>query len=192
MSEKKRSLRTIVRKRLAGLDESFFQSACQSIAGRLTTDPLWRRAKIVAITLSVGREVDTSAIIRFGKEQGKCMVVPRCRTKEHELDFYRLDDKQLAYNKFGLLEPIPEHCIQVGIEALDLVIVPGVVFDRRGFRIGYGGGYYDRLLSKYGGPTIALLLSAQLSLAFLPSEAHDVPVDRLITEKEIIDIGDNA
>jgi 5-formyltetrahydrofolate cyclo-ligase len=74
---------------------------------------------------------------------------------------------------------------------LDLLIVPGVVFDERGFRIGYGGGYYDRFLTHYKGTAISLLLENQL-IHEMPVEAHDQRVDWLITEQRFFKAREDA
>ena len=92
----------------------------------------------------------------------------------------------LKKNKFGILEPADTSKI-FNKEDIDLVIMPGVAFDRSGNRVGYGGGYYDKFLCEMSSdiPTIALAYNIQI-LKELPSEKHDIKVDMVITEKETI------
>ena len=82
---------------------------------------------------------------------------------------------------FGILEP-GEDCPLVPREEIDLVLVPAVCYDRRGYRLGFGGGYYDRWLERFEGPTVGLCREAVLQET-VPIEAHDRRVDTLITEK---------
>lgn len=188
MSTEKVILRKKILSELEKMDQSLFQAKCVQIHHRLFKEAQWLQAKMIAVTLSVGREIDTARIISRAWEEDKDVAVPKCDPQRKALTFYRIRSlDQLAEGFHGLREPIPKRTTVVPPEAMDLVIVPGVVFDPSGNRIGYGGGYYDRFLSGYHGKTVSLLLELQLAAA-LPSEKHDRRVDRLITEERTINV----
>lgn len=84
-----------------------------------------------------------------------------------------------------MFEPKEHETDAVSKEEIDLVIVPGLLYNRAGYRVGFGGGYYDRFLKDYRGYTISLAFSFQL-IDHLPHEEYDIPVGKMITEKEII------
>lgn len=146
----------------------------------------WKNSHTIGITISRGFEWDTKPIIEEGWKQGKLMVVPKCYPDENKLTFYRLhsfDELESVY--YNLLEPKPLENNRVTRELIDLVLVPGVVFDKNGYRIGFGGGYYDRFLSSYKKHTISLLCKLQLQ-DNIPIENYDIPVNHLITEEGFI------
>ncbi len=93
--------------------------------------------------------------------------------------------KELSIGSYGILEPRTEKIRKTRVEDIDLIIVPGVAFDKKGNRIGHGKGYYDRLLDKTNATKIGLAFEFQL-LKEIPTDKHDLPIDILITEKRII------
>lgn len=98
--------------------------------------------------------------------------------------FYAIENfGQLENVYMNLREPIVEETQLVVAEQIDIMIVPGVVFDKKGFRIGFGGGYYDRYLERYNGVTISLAFDTQI-VNSVPIEPHDLPVDIIITVNE--------
>ncbi len=118
-------------------------------------------ASTIAVTISRGLEIPTRPVIEQAWEEGKQVCIPKCDpdTKKMQFRTYQTDD-QLETVYAGLLEPVIEKTKEVKPSQIDLMIVPGVCFDTDGFRIGFGGGYYDRYLSDYKGKTVSLLLSA--------------------------------
>jgi 5-formyltetrahydrofolate cyclo-ligase len=96
------------------------------------------------------------------------------------------DFSELSQGTFGILEPKKDFIRKILPEEIDLVIVPGIAFDIKGHRIGYGKGYYDRLLKKTKAVKIGFAFELQI-IDEVPKEAHDVPMDKIITEKRIID-----
>ncbi|MFN2383074.1 MAG: 5-formyltetrahydrofolate cyclo-ligase, partial [Gemmatimonadota bacterium] len=97
-----------------------------------------------------------------------------------------LDD--LVVTARGLWEPVPDPARAIGAEAIDLVIVPGLAFDRQGHRLGFGAGLYDRFLAGRQLPTVALAFSLQV-LDAVPHTHHDVPMDWIVTETVLITCG---
>lgn len=189
MREQKAELRQNMLHYLRTIEETQFKKKCAQISARLIMDPLWQSARVVAVTISMAREVETRSLIESAWASGKKVAVPQCEPKTKTLMFCPIDSfSSLKPGHLGLMEPDVSKTGRIDPADLELVIVPGVVFDRRGFRIGYGGGYYDRLLSIYQGPTLSLLLSDQF-IDQIPAEAHDKKVQVLLTEKDRIETG---
>ncbi|WP_443742374.1 5-formyltetrahydrofolate cyclo-ligase [Tractidigestivibacter sp.] len=154
------------------------------ILQRLEELPTWREARLVLTYVSFGSEVDTHALMQAAWSAGKQVAVPRCR-RSHSLDFYVISSEDdLEPGLRGLMEPSPDCGRPLTPPQMvgSLCIVPGLVFDADGYRIGYGGGYYDRFLAFYPGEKVALVRSRQLSGNPLPRDEHDVPVDWLVSE----------
>ena len=105
------------------------------------------------------------------------------RVEDRELSFYcPRSEKDFAANSWKILEPIPERSEKVAVNELHMIVVPAVAFDRQGRRLGMGKGFYDRVLAKSSALSIGVCYGEQLSEELLPFEAHDQPVDGLITE----------
>ncbi len=152
--------------------------------------PEFRNAKHILFYVSFRREVDThqmiAAAILLGKKVSVPLSDPVLRTIVPSLIHnFR---KDLTPNIFKILEPTPETFRPVPVKALDLVIAPGVGFDKKGGRIGYGKGFYDRFLKNVPKhvPVIGLAFECQV-VDELPREAHDCDMHKLITEKEVVD-----
>lgn len=144
----------------------------------------------IAVTLSRFPEVETAALIEYLWQQGKRVCVPKSDGSTKRMQFYKIDswsDTEPGYK--GILEPKETSCDAVSKSEIDCIIVPGVVFTPKGYRIGFGGGFFDRYLEDYTGMTCSLVASLQL-YEQLPIEHHDVPVQYLITEKNIFMSGD--
>jgi len=118
---------------------------------------------------------------------GKRVVVPKVNEKDHTLSLSLLSKwSDLSPCSYNILEPRPECLSEVVVESIDLMILPGVVFDEKGNRIGHGLGYYDRLLRKEKkASVIALAFECQM-VQNIPVEKHDMRVEKIITEDRII------
>ncbi len=131
-------------------------------------------------------EVQTRALVEQWLRSGKRVVCPRVEGADGVLGHYAISSlDELVESKMGLWEPDPGRCRRVGLDELDVVITPGLGFDREGHRLGLGGGYYDRLLAS-GTPSVGLAFGLQV-VERIPHEAHDVPVDWLVTEQGVTD-----
>lgn len=141
-------------------------------------------ARIVLTYVSFGPEVDTRALIAALFEEGRRVAVPLVNRKAHKMGFHEifsLDD--LEPDTMGILEPAnPGHELTVPELVRTVCLVPGLVFDGDGHRVGYGGGYYDRFLWFYPGDKIGLARTTMLSSNPLPTDSLDVPVDYIATE----------
>ncbi|MDQ0254410.1 5-formyltetrahydrofolate cyclo-ligase [Evansella vedderi] len=178
----KQDLRDKVKERMATISLEQRNSKTREIHKQLFEKEEWKMGKLIGTTISTGNEIDTYTIIKQAWKEGKDIAVPKCIPKEKELTFYKIssfEDLEVSY--FHLKEPIPERTVAVKPDDIDLLIVPGIVFDRGGYRIGYGGGYYDRFLQGRELKTCSLCFEFQLVDA-VPKEKHDIPVKIIITE----------
>jgi 5-formyltetrahydrofolate cyclo-ligase len=139
---------------------------------------------IICSYVSFASEVNTHDLIKESLNVGKKVIVPYINNKEiclSELDNFN----NLELGQFGILEPKKEFVNAVDKLIVKTFIIPGIAFDKLGNRIGFGKGYYDRLLKDLNVLKIALCYEFQL-LQNLPSEKHDISVNIIITEKQII------
>jgi 5-formyltetrahydrofolate cyclo-ligase len=148
---------------------------------------VYKRARTIFCYVSFRSEVDTSPILRHALAHGKTITVPKVDPATKSMRAYSIcnPEKELGPGCYGILEPLAG-CAEVDGTGLDIVIAPGLAFTRRGDRLGYGGGYYDRFLrlinSKNKKVTVCSLVYERLVYNFLPVKENDVPVDYLITE----------
>lgn len=183
MKDEKKTFRKQILENLSKMEKLQYEQLSSDIALRLYDEPLWKEAKTVGITISRFPEVDTYQIIRKAWEEGKQIVVPKCLPKNREMIFRQIVQfNQLESVYSGLLEPIEAVTKEVPLNHIDLLIVPGVAFTKEGYRLGFGGGYYDRLLLKYNGKKISLAFESQI-VSELPIEPHDLPVSKIMTAK---------
>jgi 5-formyltetrahydrofolate cyclo-ligase len=134
---------------------------------------------------SFGSEVDTAPLIERLHTAGKRVVLPRVEAGEVVAVVYEAGD-EVAAAVFGAMEPTGSTVVEP--EDVDLVITPGVAFDREGRRIGYGGGFYDRFLprTRPGTPAVAVGFSLQVLDEPLPAASFDRRVDAIVTQDEVI------
>ena len=158
----------------------------EKMRSQLISSNLWKNAEIIGITIANGFEWDTKKIIKTAWKQGKRVCVPKCLPKYKKMHFYQIENfEQLEIVYYNLLEPKPTETKKIDKEMIDLLVVPGVVFNNEGYRIGFGGGYYDRFLTNFKNETVSILHSKQL-VKDLPIEKHDIAVKHLLTEKGFV------
>ena len=145
-------------------------------------------SNIVCFYVSFESEVQTHDLIKSSLESGKRIIVPYVDKKEIYLSELK-NFNNLDLGKFGILAPKKEFVKPFDITNVEAIIIPGIVFDKLGHRIGFGGGYYDKLLRDSKAIKIALCYDFQL-FEKIPYEEHDIPVDIIITEKQIIRVND--
>jgi len=146
---------------------------------------LYRGAPLVLTYVSYDNEVDTHQIMTSAWAAGKSVAVPRCIFAEKTLRFYEIGSfDELEPGFRGILEPAKGAGKLVKTTEMvgSVCLVPALVYDADGHRIGYGGGCYDRFLSFYPGDKLGLARASQLSSNPLPYEDHDIPVDAIVTE----------
>lgn len=187
MVQSKESLRKAMRAAFSQIDEKDHQEISEQLQKELFQTSLWKDAHAIGVYLSVNNEWDTRKIVDQALKEGKRVAVPKTIPDTKELIFYEMKDWTDINGKghFGLEEPNVDITEPVDKDAIDLLIVPGLVFTTSGYRIGFGGGYYDRYLEDFINPTVSLAHTKQFVESF-PLEAHDIPVQYLITEKGLL------
>lgn len=140
--------------------------------------------------MSIGSEFDTAAFVSDLRAQGKALVLPRAPRGSRLLELYVVRDpkRELAAGVWGIQEPRPDRCRPARLEEIDFVLVPGVAFTTRCDRLGYGGGFYDRLIAGFAQrpPLVAAAFTLQIVPA-LPLSPSDQAVDSVITEGGVYD-----
>ncbi len=160
------------------------------IIRKLSSLPQLRNSRLPLLFISFRSEIDTRSLIKERLSAGEPVLVPRTIVKERRLEVYRITDwkRDIEKGAYGIPEPVPGVAEKITDHSLiDLVLVPGSVFDRHCGRFGYGGGFYDRFLSM-DAPQ-AFRLGAAYSFQVLdsiPLAPHDEKMDMVITEKETI------
>ena len=167
------------------LPASYRKEAARKIAQKLFSSPQWKRAKAVGLYISSRSEVDTTDIIKRALAEGKLVRAPKVLSDTKMRFFEITGAKDLKKGSFGIPEP-KLSCKKVGCSTLDLLIVPGIVFDKKGYRLGHGLGYYDRFLPRAFRAFKVGLSYGRTLVASLPHDAKDRPVQAVITESGII------
>ena len=146
----------------------------------------YKMANIIALYKSLQSEVDTESLIRDSINLGKIVALPK--VEKEELKFYKIKSEKdkLIKSKFGVEEPEGNEINYIDENYIDLIIVPGVCFDKEKNRLGFGKGYYDRFLANSKAQTIGICFEEQIVEKMLPREEHDIKIQKIITDKKII------
>ena len=182
----KHLLRTKKHGELETLPQSYIDKSDAAIEAKLLSLPEYLSAKRVFVYFSVGREVKTQGIISHALAAGKTICVPHMRETRGLMDaaiIANLED--LVVGQFNLLTPNPATLNLLEPSELDLIIVPGVAFDKTGRRLGMGAGYYDRFLLRANKAELIGAAWAAQILETVPTDEHDKPVNYLLTEEGI-------
>ena len=158
------------------------------IRARLFALEQFIKADKVLFYASFRTEVSTGIMIAEALDMGKTVILPRVDQEEGRLTKHVVNGlEELVPGHMGILEPDMEKHSEVKVEDIHMLVIPGLAFDPKGARIGYGGGYYDRLLPRIKGErTIAALAFEAQIFDSLPMEEHDIPVDYIFTEQRTI------
>ncbi|MDR1727963.1 MAG: 5-formyltetrahydrofolate cyclo-ligase [Acidobacteriota bacterium] len=172
----------------AALPEDYIKASDEGIAHSLFALPEFQRARSVLFFYSIWREPDTHAMMRRALALGKAVALPRTfpkRAMEARL-VASLEELEagLVPSKFGIPEP-PDAAPVLKPEELDFVVVPAVAFDRDGYRLGHGAGYYDAYLPRTRAFACGVARERML-IARVPREAHDIRVDCVATERGVL------
>lgn len=181
----KKELRAKYKAIRRGMDADLKEQCDRKIARRLMNLWQYRESDTILFYVSTPIEVDTHYAIQCTLEAGKKVAVPRCVPNTYEMDFYyikSMDD--LEPGTFGVLEPNVEKCEKMTDFSKGLCVVPALSFDRAGFRLGYGKGYYDRFLVRFHGQTAGICYESCIRTS-LPRGRYDEPVNYVITEKRM-------
>ena len=187
--EDKRILRNKVLSIRNSLDKVVKKSMDQEIFNKLITSDLYKEANSIFIYLSFGSEIETKNIINKAIEDKKKVYIPKIYKEDKSMKAIRLKSyNDLKENSMGILEPIDDSDY-INKNDIDLILVPGVVFDFNGNRIGYGGGYYDRYLKDIKEIRNKLVLAYDFQIVdLIKSESHDISFDYIITNRKFTKI----
>lgn len=190
-AEEKAKLRTSIRALERELPAAYRRSSDQTIARRLLALPEYQEADTVFCFVSTPREIDTRPMLEAALSAGKTLCVPLC-TGPGVMELRRVasltDD--LIPGKYGIWEPRAD-CPAVPPDGVDLAVIPCLTCNHLGYRLGKGGGYYDRFLAVYRGAAV-LLCREQLIREEIPREAHDLPIPWVLTETGLFEDGTPA
>ena len=179
----KRKLRNNILKKRDALSKKQIKDKSSKIKQVLFSLPEFKLAKTVCFFVSFNSEVDTHDMIKEALKQGKRVCVPIAT--DHTLILSKIKDfKELnKENKYGILEPSKLN--KINKKDVDVIIVPGTVFDKQCHRIGYGKGYYDSLLKGYNGLSMGICFDLQL-VDKVPRNDWDEKLDEIITDKGMV------
>lgn len=184
----KEAVRREARERLAALTTEERAAAAAEIGRRLWRLPELAAARVILLYASMGPEVGTDEIAAEAARRGIVLTYPRCLPETRALLLHRIGDhgELRPGGNFGIREPDPA-CPLVRVEDVDVALVPGLGWDRRGVRLGKGAGYYDRLFLNpaWRGFRCGLFYAVQ-EFASLPGNRLDAPLDAVVTESETV------
>ena len=160
-----------------------------AILERLLQIPEYKSAETVLGYMNFGSEFASDVWADKVLKDGKRLALPRVNRHTNLLDLYWVDDleSQLASGLWGIREPVVERCERLNdINEVEFALLPGIAFSRNGARLGYGGGFYDKLLCAAQRPVLAVAAYGLQIVAQLPQEATDVSVEWIVTESATI------
>lgn len=183
----KKTLREQFLMKRAALTRSEVLERSLQIKHRLFASSWYRNARTILYYVSYDNEVGTHDMIQESLMNGKNVIVPKTDTRKKSLILSKLLRwEDLHLGSYSILEPREECVREVPVSSIDLLIIPGVVFDCQGNRIGHGMGYYDRLLmNKHRAHSVGLAFELQI-IDKIPTEKHDIKVEKIVTEERII------
>jgi 5,10-methenyltetrahydrofolate synthetase len=180
----KKSLRREMIARRDALSRDELARIATRLADRLAALPEYAAARSVLSTMAIGSEWSTRPFLDRARADGKTVVLPRVTPPPRRLEIHAVDDIEhdLVPGVWDIPEPDPARCRKVDLADVDFALVPALAVDSAGYRLGYGAGYFDRLLAGRGArPFCVSALPPAFLVASLPHEAHDVPVDRVVS-----------
>ena len=175
----KSELRKQVLQEMKAIPREQKQAMDQALTERFLKHPFYQEANTIATYLSFPHEFQTQGLIEQALKDGKKVLIPKTYPKGR-MDFVVYDLQQLVKTSFGLLEP-QGNLEVVAASQIDLIHVPGLAFTMEDYRIGYGGGYYDRYLEHFSGHTLSTVYPCQIR-DFSP-ENHDIPVQEVLIDE---------
>jgi len=175
----KAELRKQVLHEMKALSQEKKQAMNRALTERFLRHPFYQEAKTIATYLSFPHEFQTQELIEQALKDGKKVLIPKTYPKGR-MEFVVYDPQQLVKTSFGLLEPQGDLEV-VEPSQIDLIHVPGLAFTTEGYRIGYGGGYYDRYLENFAGHSLSTIYPCQVQE--FDFENHDIPVQEVLIDE---------
>jgi 5-formyltetrahydrofolate cyclo-ligase len=179
--------------RRASMDPAEKKRRDDAICRAATALASFRYAEYVLLYAATENEIQIRAIAEEALARGKKIAFPRCDKEAHTMQYHIVSSlDELAQDSYGILEPPPTNPIYHPENDLGSAVcfVPGLVYDKAGYRLGYGKGFYDRYLSHFSGCTLGVVYSDYI-LPTVPRGRFDVSVDILLTEKGVKMTGEN-
>ncbi len=185
INEKKALRKGMIEKRKSLTSEQV-ESKSLAILENLKTLNLIDKSEHIMIYMDFRNEVKTSEFISFLRKENKKIYIPRVNTETNELDIYLISsDDDLILSNYGILEPNPANEAQ-DPKLIDLILSPGVAFTKDCYRLGYGGGFYDKFLVRTRDDVITAALSFSMQIVdSIPLEEHDQQLNYIVTEEAI-------
>ncbi|MBR2876621.1 MAG: 5-formyltetrahydrofolate cyclo-ligase [Clostridia bacterium] len=184
----KKQLRSSCKEMRRAMDKTLKENYDKKIQNKLLNLFVVREADMVLTYVSTSIEVETHGFINALLKQGKKVAVPKCLNDKGDMDFFIInsfDDLEEGY--FGVLEPNPSKCRSVLPTEKTVCVVPAFLFDEKGYRLGYGKGYYDRYLSDFKGTSVGICYQENIRDSLMHGK-YDRPVGLIVTEKRIVDL----
>jgi len=183
VTTQKRKLRRTCRQVRKALGEAARQQASLAICAWIESWPIYQRSSVILTYMPIPGEVDLTLLLV--RQPQKRWVLPRIIPEEdHRMVFHPYAPGRLVRHPFGMAEPAPDLPV-IPPGEVELALVPGVAFDRMGWRLGYGGGYFDRFLCEFNGVSMGVTYQ-DLLLDQLPHGEHDVPMGWIVTEMGLL------
>ncbi len=182
----KDELRRSLRQRRAAVSAATRADAAKAAAGLIETLPPWATCKQLGLYQPASDEFDALPIAELARARGMDIYLPVIDDQRLRFALWA-PDADLLPNRYGIPEPDAQ-ARRIEPSELDLLLMPLVGWDRRGGRLGMGGGYYDRTLATVARPTLAGLAYAAQEVGAVPTDPWDVPLDYVLTERELVSI----
>lgn len=188
-------IRTDMRAFLANLSEHDRHQRSLAACQQLASTREFKSAQMIMLFLSMPTEIETSTLALKAWAEGKSIAVPRVDWESRRMEPVEIKSLDVSMRRAGpggnIREPI--NGTVVPLDLIDMIVIPGLAFDRRGFRVGRGRGFYDRFLAQqdFGGSRCALCFHEQI-VPHVPAEEHDVPMDLVVTDRDVIHVGANT
>ncbi len=187
LHDAKRAVRDRVLALRDALDPAERAAASVTIGRHIMALPSFAAARVVLLTLPFRSEWDTRALFRAARAAGKTVALPRVDGVARMLQLHDVgDESDTAPGHRGIPEPTAD-APMIAVDAIDWVLVPGVAFDHTGRRLGYGGGFYDRLLASVAKHIARVAGAFDVQVVDrVPAAPHDLTVDLVITDRRVV------
>lgn len=161
------------------------KEASKIICSKIINHHQFKDAQNILVYIPFRKEVEIKELIEEAWRLGKGVLVPKTEKQHRQMSIYEITSWQdLELGNYGIYEPKVNDKMPFIIDNINLVIVPGVAFDAKGFRLGYGGGYYDRFFDRFKKQPFKIGVAFEMQMVEqLPVDEHDYPVDQIITEE---------
>lgn len=188
ISDEKKTLRKELLQKREALSDEFIKNTSDHIFDKIKKLECYKKAQTVMVYVSYNKELNTHEFIKEMIAEGKTVVTPTCiANNEMKLCVTKTFPEGFSRSKLGIMEIKDENAETVSPKELDLIITPGLAYTLEGKRLGYGGGYYDRLFERISDECIKVCPSYDDFLVDnIPTDFHDVPVDIIVTESKTI------